>query len=149
MKRVLFIATLLVAMFRANAQEPQANWNIATYKDYDSTTFFLGAAKGEQWITVDFATASSDDIVMFVGVRDKDGQGAGNLFWQGSTSNPDSVILNKTTHTNKIRTSNGTRYSTTRVYLWFPDGIPDDYLAFTFVWNTAATGRIKVYYGKR
>lgn len=150
MKRVLFIATLLVAMLQINAQT-QGDWNIANYVDYDSTTFFLGSARDEQWITVDFSTVNTNDIVMFVGIRDKDGQGVGNLFWQGSVSNPDSVILDKTNpaYTHKIRTSAGTRYSTSRVHLWFPDGIPDDFLAFTFVWNTAATGRIKVYYGKR
>ena len=146
MKRVLFFVALLVVAMQAKSQE-QANWNVANYYAYDTTTFFLGAAKDVKWITVDFTSVDADDIVLFVGMRDKDGQGVGNLFWDGSTSNPDSVILNRTTYARTIRTSAGTRYTTSRVYFWFSDGLPDDYLSFTFVWGSAQSGRIKVYYG--
>jgi len=147
MKRLLVLAVIAVAALQVKAQW-DANYNVATFKDYDSTTFFLDVSPDRHWMTVDFPTVNTNDIVMFVGVPDADGTGVRNISWDGSTATPDSVILDKTVYTKKMRRSDGTRYSSTRVSLWWADGLPEKKIALTFVWNTAATGRIKVDFGQ-
>jgi hypothetical protein len=122
----------------------KGNYNIANYVDYDSTTFFLDITKGTKWVVVDFPNLNTHDVTMFVGVPDNDNAGVGNISWDGSTVTPDSVILDSAVYTKKFRKSDGTRITQTRVYIWWTDGYPADRIAFTFVWGTAATGRIKI-----
>lgn len=146
MKRILISIVALIFMVTTYGQTLKASYNVATYQAYDTTTFILGAAKDVKVMMFEFATVNTDDIVLYIGLPDRDGQGVGNINWNGSTVSPDSVILNKTTYTKKIRKSDGTRYSTTRVYLYWHEGLPMEYLGVTFNWKTAATGKINIYY---
>jgi hypothetical protein len=149
MKRIVFLIVLVAASIATQAQFWQGNYNVATYKDYDTTTFILNIDKDVHIITVDFPLVNSDDIVMKVGIPEPDGQGVGNLSWTLGATTADSIILNKTIYTSKIRNSAGTRYETTRVRLWFADAIPEGQIAFTFVWGTATTGRVRVGWRKQ
>lgn len=145
MKRIFFLSCLAVLAIQMHAQ---TYWkdaiNVASYKDYDTTSFIYDISDDVKFICVDFPAVSSDDIVLFVGVPDVDAQGIGNLTWTSGATTADSVILDKTLYTQKIRRKDGTRYETTRIYLYFEEGMPAKRVSFTFVWGTAATGTIKI-----
>jgi len=145
MKKAFILFALSVFFFAgANAQKEQANWNAANYYAYDTTTFILGAAKGVKSLYADITTLNANDAVMKIGIAPWDGQSAGDLSWTSGTTTADSVILSTTTFAKTIRKSDGTRYTTSRVYFWFPDGIPSDYIGVTITWNSVTSGRIKM-----
>jgi len=145
MKRVLFLAVLAVLATTIKAQILRADINVAKYQAYDSTSFTLAAAKDVKLVIVEYATLNHDDAVLKLGACGADGVGAGYLSWTGDAA-ADSTILSVTANTHKERKSDGTRVSYTQSYYWFENGIPSNFLKATFYWNTATTGRIKIYY---
>ena len=147
MKKIFILLALSVCFLAgANAQKEQANWNAADYYTYDTTTFFLNIAPGIRWVYFDISTLSADDAVLHVGNGGWDMESVGNLTWTSGGAAEDSVVLSTTTYAVTIRRSNGTRYTNSRVYLWFEEGIPSSYLGVTIRWNSVTSGRIKVYY---
>jgi hypothetical protein len=146
MKRIIIFAVCMIGIIAQAQVTPtfKADYNAATYQAYDSTTFYLQPTGGAKCVIVEYPTLNANDAVLFVGACLGDGKGHGNLTWLG-TSVPDSVVLNVTTNTVKTRNSAGTRVSTCRTYIWFPDGIPTPMLAFTIKWKSVTTGHIKFY----
>ena len=147
MKKVLILLALPILFIAgANAQREQANWNAASYYAYDTTTFILGAAKGVKFIYADFTTLDANDAILEIGAAGADMEGCANLAWTGSTVSPDSVVLDSAAHTKTIRMDDGTRYTTTRAYFWFENGIPSDFIAITIRWGSVTSGRLKLYF---
>ena len=148
----LFVLIGLLLGLSVTAQEFQKSINVATYYAQDSTTFFLGAAKGKQLVMLDFTTVDKPDIEFRIGstVKEKDGtfKGAGYLAFvpEGGTTAVDSIILDTVAYAQTIKTSTGTRYTTYRVFLHYEDGFPSEYVALTFFWGTAESGKVDVYF---
>jgi len=151
MKHLFVLIGLFLAM-SVNAQSLQLDKLVATYYAQDSTTFFLGAAKGKKAVLVDFTTVNKPDIEFRIGstVKEADGtfQCAGYLAFtpEGTSTSVDSILLDTVAYAQTIKTSAGTRYTTYRIFLHYSDGIPTDNVALTFFWGTATTGRVKVYF---
>lgn len=143
-KIVILLALTSFFVVGAYAQREQANWNAANYYAYDTTTFFLGSAKGVQWVSVDFSTLNADDAVLKIGGAEYELDGRGDMMWTSATA--DSVILDTSSsvYTQTTRKSDGTRYTASRVNFWFSDGFPTSYIAITIVWNSVTSGRVKV-----
>ena len=146
MKRLLVLITATVLTLSGYGQRLKAEWPASRYCDYDSTTFFLGAALGVKGITIEYTTLDDDDAVMFIGMTDGTGQWMGGLKWTSEATSADSLILDATGDALTIRNSSGTRYTTSKTGLWFHNGLPTDLIAFTIYWNSVTTGTIKIYY---
>ena len=147
MKKIVILLALSICFIAgANAQKEQANWNAANYYAYDTTTFFLTAPTSTKWVYFDFSSLNANDAVLWVGNGGWDMESVGNLWWTSSAGEADSVVLNVTTKAHTIRRSDGTRYTNSREYWWFEDGIPTGYIGVTIKWNSVTSGRIKVYF---
>lgn len=152
MKHILIFVGLFLGLSLSAQDHLQLDRDVARYYAQDSTTFFLEGAKDKKSFMVDFTTVDQDDIEFRIGMayKEKDGtfRSAGDLDFtaQGSASAIDSVILNRTTYAKTIKSSAGTRYTTSRIYIELADGFPAPVVALTFFWGTAESGRVKVYF---
>jgi len=145
MKRYLILAVLAIFAVQAKAQRLQGNYDASRYYAYDSTTFFLGAAKDVKFVYVEFPDLDADDAVLRLGAAGEDLRGAGYLSWTG-TADADTLILDVSANTNVTRKSDGTRVTTVRYYFWFENAVPSNFLAVMITWNSVTEGRIKIYF---
>jgi hypothetical protein len=150
MKKIIVLGLFMLCALGVKAQtqrigDIEANWSAATYYAYDTTTFILNVAQDVNAIIVDYSDLNADDAVLKIGLADAYGVWAGDLQWSGSTS-ADSVILDATTNAKTIRKSDGTRYTVARQSFITDKDWPGGYVAFTIVWNSVTSGRIKIYY---
>lgn len=147
MKHLLILAILLIS---ASAISQTVSWNgnydASKFYSQDTSTFFLGAAKGVKQVTIDFTDFDDDDAVIKIGSSAADIQGwCGLTFTDAAGSAVDSIICNPTTYSQTTKNAfTGTRSTVSRVYALFPDGLYSDYIAITITWNSVTSGRLKI-----
>ena len=146
MKRTLIGLLVLCFAGILSAQTLQGNYDVSRYVANDTTTFYLGIPKDTKLIYVDYTDLDADDAEMQLGAAGNDLLGWGRLSLTVESTAVDSVILDATNNAATAKNSSGTRSTTSRTYIWFPDGIPSNFLAVTFLWNSVTTGRIKIYF---
>ena len=147
MRQLFIIAILAIASLQISAQSLRGSYNAANYYAYDTTTFYLGAAKDVKWVYVDFTTLDADDAVLKIGGGGSDAKSQGFLKWlNNSTTETDSLIMDVSANSHTLRNSSGTRYTTSRAHFWFKYGIPSNFVTITVYWNSVTSGRLDIYY---